>query len=442
MDGRAGGPVVAGSVARSSAVGQVRAWCPYRARPPRMYRWWRRCRPRSPCCRPPCPCCRPPYRCRRCPWCRRCPCRCCRRPCRCRRCRCPCCRRPCRCRRWAGWTAPSTSVRRAGSEGSTGVAPPRRRVLLVAGGVLRCLGVLALLVLRPGRALLRGRRTGGLVGLLLMGRAGVVRGADRDGDSRPDRDQREHDEQQQLAAAATALVPAFVTAVIGIHRRQDRALRGVPVVRVPHRHRAPGHAHGRGVPALVHRDRAGVPRTRVAALDLEHLKAVLDQAAHLLGALEPVVRVLRERAHDQPVQLRRHRAQDLGRRDRNVLDVLVHHRQRGLAGERGPQRQEFVEQAAGGVEVGAVVDGLAQRLLGERYWGVPMTMPVWVIVDCAPCNARAMPKSITLTAPELVMITLAGLMSRCTMPCWCEYASASSTPETMISACSGGGARH
>lgn len=69
-----------------------------------------------------------------------------------------------------------------------------------------------------------------------------------------------------------------------------------------------------------------------------------------------------------------------------------------------------------------------------------MTMPVWVIVDCAPCSARAMPKSITLTAPESVMITLAGLMSRCTIPCWCEYARASSTPETMISACSGGGA--
>lgn len=87
-----------------------------------------------------------------------------------------------------------------------------------------------------------------------------------------------------------------------------------------------------------------------------------------------------------------------------------------------------------------MVDGLAERLLGERYCGVPMTMPVWVIADCAPCSARAMPKSITLTAPESVMITLAGLMSRCTMPCWCEYARASSTPETMISACSGGGA--
>ncbi len=54
---------------------------------------------------------------------------------------------------------------------------------------------------------------------------------------------------------------------------------------------------------------------------------------------------------------------------------------------------------------------------GERYCGVPMTMPVWVIVLAAPVSARAMPKSITLTAPPVVMITLAGLMSRCTMPC-------------------------
>ena len=67
-------------------------------------------------------------------------------------------------------------------------------------------------------------------------------------------------------------------------------------------------------------------------------------------------------------------------------------------------------------------------------------MPVCVIVVDAPCRARAMPKSITFTAPELVMMTFAGLMSRCTMPCWWEYASASRTPETMMRACSGGGA--
>ncbi len=45
-----------------------------------------------------------------------------------------------------------------------------------------------------------------------------------------------------------------------------------------------------------------------------------------------------------------------------------------------------------------------------------MTADVWVIVDVPPATARAMPKSITLTAPVVVSITLAGLMSRCTMP--------------------------
>jgi hypothetical protein len=44
-------------------------------------------------------------------------------------------------------------------------------------------------------------------------------------------------------------------------------------------------------------------------------------------------------------------------------------------------------------------------------------MPVWVMVLEAPCRARAMPKSITFTAPVLVMMTFAGLMSRCTMLC-------------------------
>ena len=128
-------------------------------------------------------------------------------------------------------------------------------------------------------------------------------------------------------------------------------------------------AHGRGVAALVQVDGAGVPGPGVAALLLEHLEAVLDQAAHLLGALEPVVRVLGEGAHDQAVQLRRRRVGDLGGRDRLVLDVLVDHRERRLAGERGPQRQQLVEEAAGGVEVRAVVDGLAERLLRGEVLG-------------------------------------------------------------------------
>jgi hypothetical protein len=53
---------------------------------------------------------------------------------------------------------------------------------------------------------------------------------------------------------------------------------------------------------------------------------------------------------------------------------------------------------------------------GERYCAVPTTAAVWVIVDEESATARAMPKSITFTSPEGVSITLAGLMSRCTMP--------------------------
>jgi hypothetical protein len=47
---------------------------------------------------------------------------------------------------------------------------------------------------------------------------------------------------------------------------------------------------------------------------------------------------------------------------------------------------------------------------------VPTTAAVAVIVEDASAMARAMPKSITLTRPDGVSITLAGLMSRCTMP--------------------------
>lgn len=53
---------------------------------------------------------------------------------------------------------------------------------------------------------------------------------------------------------------------------------------------------------------------------------------------------------------------------------------------------------------------------GDRYWAVPMTAAVWVIVELVSDTARAMPKSMTLTSPEVVSITLAGLMSRWMMP--------------------------
>ncbi len=46
-----------------------------------------------------------------------------------------------------------------------------------------------------------------------------------------------------------------------------------------------------------------------------------------------------------------------------------------------------------------------------------MIVDVVVAVCPASAVARAIPKSITFTAPVVVSITLPGLMSRCTMPC-------------------------
>jgi hypothetical protein len=51
-------------------------------------------------------------------------------------------------------------------------------------------------------------------------------------------------------------------------------------------------------------------------------------------------------------------------------------------------------------------------------------------VDEVSETARAMPKSITLTWPVLVIMMFAGLMSRCTMPARCEYSRAVSTEST------------
>ena len=53
---------------------------------------------------------------------------------------------------------------------------------------------------------------------------------------------------------------------------------------------------------------------------------------------------------------------------------------------------------------------------GDRYCAVPMTAAVWVIVADEPVIARAIPKSMTLTTPSRVSITLPGLMSRWMIP--------------------------
>ncbi len=75
---------------------------------------------------------------------------------------------------------------------------------------------------------------------------------------------------------------------------------------------------------------------------------------------------------------------------------------------------------------------------GDRYCGVPTTMPVCVIEVTPDCMARAMPKSMTLTTPRLVIITLPGLMSRWTRPISWLISSAASTSAVIFSALSAG----
>ncbi len=72
---------------------------------------------------------------------------------------------------------------------------------------------------------------------------------------------------------------------------------------------------------------------------------------------------------------------------------------------------------------------------------MPITAAVWVMVMPESPMARAMPKSITLTWPFRVSITLAGLMSRCTMPLRCEYSSAWRMPMHISTARSGSSLR-
>jgi len=74
---------------------------------------------------------------------------------------------------------------------------------------------------------------------------------------------------------------------------------------------------------------------------------------------------------------------------------------------------------------------------GEKYDAVPRMAVVCATVVDESEMARAMPKSITLTWPVLVIMMLPGLMSRCTTPARWEYSSAVRTPSMMRTASAG-----
>ena len=80
--------------------------------------------------------------------------------------------------------------------------------------------------------------------------------------------------------------------------------------------------------------------------------------------------------------------------------------------------------------------GSAATCSGAMYAGVPNDVPNCVSVapvtwPRASLNALAMPKSVTTAEPP-ERSTFSGLMSRCTTPCSCAYASARATSRRML----------
>ena len=78
--------------------------------------------------------------------------------------------------------------------------------------------------------------------------------------------------------------------------------------------------------------------------------------------------------------------------------------------------------------------GSALACSGDMYAGVPSATPSDVMPPCSALldalNAFATPKSVTIALPP-ESSTLSGLMSRCTMPCSCAYASADAISRSM-----------
>ena len=86
--------------------------------------------------------------------------------------------------------------------------------------------------------------------------------------------------------------------------------------------------------------------------------------AELRRALVAVVGALRQRMHDDGVDLGGDTGIDRRGGRGHFTDVLIRDRHRGVPGERRLPGQQFVEQNAGGVEVAARVDDFTAGLLG------------------------------------------------------------------------------
>ena len=109
-----------------------------------------------------------------------------------------------------------------------------------------------------------------------------------------------------------------------------------------------------------------VAESVVAARDRRAAQHALEVGLHLLGALVARRRVLRERAHHDHVEVARDVAADLRRRLGRRRQVLHRDLDRRVAVERRLAGEELVEDDAERVEIGALVDLGAARLLGRE----------------------------------------------------------------------------
>jgi hypothetical protein len=90
----------------------------------------------------------------------------------------------------------------------------------------------------------------------------------------------------------------------------------------------------------------------------------LEIGVHRGRRLVSLRRLLREGAEDDVVEIVGHLPPEVGRRIRDLRQVLHRDLDRGLAVERDVSGQELEEHDAGGVQVGRLVDRRAARLLG------------------------------------------------------------------------------
>ena len=91
---------------------------------------------------------------------------------------------------------------------------------------------------------------------------------------------------------------------------------------------------------------------------------VAQLVGHRLGGRRTFGGLLGERAADDAIDRRDRRRSGQGRR--LLVDRRVQNRDHGVAGERGPAGEHLEQDRAGGEQIGAAVERLAERLFGRH----------------------------------------------------------------------------